>query len=165
MNYCPLCATPLVTRAIDHQDYLACSACHFVFWDNPVPVVMALVRIDHKYVLAHNRLWPEGVYSFITGYVDRHETPEQAAVREVKEELNLEGTIQQFLGHYMFRQKNQIIIAYEVNATGSIKSNHELDDIVLVSPEELAVYDFGSYYITAEVVARWAEQLEDTGTA
>ena len=68
-------------------------------WDNPVPVVAALIEYQGKIVLARNSQWPEGVLSLITGYLERNETPEEAVVREVKEELGLDGRVQELLGN------------------------------------------------------------------
>ena len=54
MNYCPLCATPLETRVMENVPRLACSAeaCTYVHWDNPVPVVAALVQYRGGVLLA-----------------------------------------------------------------------------------------------------------------
>lgn len=60
MKYCPLCAQPLRLMNDDAKPRLGCpdSACGFVFWDNPVPVVAAIVEMPEGVVLAHNRAWP-----------------------------------------------------------------------------------------------------------
>jgi NADH pyrophosphatase NudC (nudix superfamily) len=67
----------------------ACSAsCGFIHYDNPTPVVAAVLEHNGKVVLAHNRAWPETLRSFyglITGFLERAESPEQCALREVKE--------------------------------------------------------------------------------
>jgi NADH pyrophosphatase NudC (nudix superfamily) len=47
---------------------------------NPVPVVAALIEYQGKIVLARNAQWPEGMFSLVTGYLEKHETPEDAVV-------------------------------------------------------------------------------------
>lgn len=157
MNYCPDCGAELIFDQIEGVQPLKCSAakCSFTHWNNPVPVVMALVKHNEQYIVAHNVVWPKGIYSFITGYVDEHELPEQAVLREVKEELGLEARLERFLGHFMFTEKNQIIIAYEVVASGCLKLNHELSDILYISVDALKRYNFGPLYITRQVVKAW----------
>jgi len=157
MNYCPNCSAELKSYQIEGVERLKCSTaqCSFVHWNNPVPVVMALVQYNEQYIVAHNVVWPEGIYSFITGYVDEHELPDQAVLREVKEELGLEATLGRFLGHYMFKEKNQLIIAYEVIANGSLKLNHELSDVLYLSFDGLSQYNFGPLYITRQVLKEW----------
>ena len=116
MNYCPLCATPLETRLMDNVPRLACSAenCAYVHWDNPVPVVAALVQYRGGVLLARNAAWPEGRYSVITGFLEKGEAPEHAVLREVEEELGLQGRLKGFIGYYPFYPQNQLILAFDV---------------------------------------------------
>ncbi len=157
MKFCPQCASVLKQGNVDGAQHLHCvnMACDFVQWNNPVPVVMALVQYQNKFIIAHNSLWSAEVYSFITGYLEQLEKPEQAVLREVKEELGLRGVLGRFLGHHMYLEKNQLIIAYEVLASGIIHLNHELDDYRLLSADEFIRYDFGPLYISRDVVQEW----------
>jgi NAD+ diphosphatase len=131
-KFCPRCAAPLVERRIQSEVRHVCSAqCGFIYYDNPTPVVAAVVEHEGKIVLAHNRSWParlKGFYGLITGFLERGETPEQCALREVKEEIDLDATNATLIGVYPFEQMNQVIIAYHVLATGIVKLNEELDD-------------------------------------
>jgi len=98
-------------------------------------------------VLAHNRAWPQtfrSFYGLITGFLEREESPEQCAVREVKEELGLVGTAATLIGVYPFEQMNQVIIAYHVLANGTVKLNHELDDFRHVRPAECKTWSGGT---------------------
>ncbi len=158
MKYCSDCGTELITQIIDGESRAACSndTCSYVLWDNPVPVVAALVELDGSYVIARNTLWPEGVFSIIAGYLEKNETPEQAVIRELEEELGLSGTITRYIGSYSFFEKNQLILAYEVSASGNIEINHELAEIKLLSKIELNEYDFAPLEITEQVVADWS---------
>jgi len=131
-QFCPLCGAPLSDRTLQGAVRSACTAnCGFVYYDNPTPVIAAVVEHEGMVVLAHNRGWPHAFRSFyglITGFLERAESPEQCALREVKEELNLDGTAATLIGVYPFEQMNQVIIAYHVPASGKIKLNEELDD-------------------------------------
>jgi NADH pyrophosphatase NudC (nudix superfamily) len=107
------------------------SDCGFTDYDNPTPVVAAVVEHEGKIVLAHNRAWPERLKSFyglITGFLERGESPEACAIREVKEELDLDASAATLIGVYEFEQMNQVIIAYHVVGLGTITMNEELDD-------------------------------------
>lgn len=154
MKYCPVCARPLVLRMLDEVKRLACSAphCQFVYWGNPVPVVAALVQYHDQVILARNAQWPGPMFSLITGYLERDETPEQAVLRELQEELGLQGIIKAFIGHYSAFQKNQLILAYYVQAQGEIKLGKEIAEVRLLTTRQLGRYDFGELLITAEIV-------------
>lgn len=44
------------------------SACGHVFWDNPAPVVAALVEWEGRIILARNQAWAEGKFGLISGF-------------------------------------------------------------------------------------------------
>jgi NADH pyrophosphatase NudC (nudix superfamily) len=106
-----------------------------------------VVEHDGMIVLAHNRAWPpmlRSFYGLITGFLERGESPEQCALREVKEELDLEGTGITLIGAYSFEQMNQVIIAYHIEAKGTITLGAELDDFRHVTLEECKVWSSGT---------------------
>lgn len=154
-KYCPQCATALTPQTIDQQMRLACpaSACQFVHWDNPIPVVAAIVEHNRQYLLARNSQWPAGKFSMITGFLETGEDPQQGIIREVAEELGLQTQQATFVGHFPFPRFNQLLIAYFVQAQGEIRLNEELAEIQCLSREELAAYDFGRMQTTADIVA------------
>lgn len=156
MNYCPSCGSPMHERTIDAVTRKACSGeeCNFVHWDNPTPVVMALVQLDDHFIIARNVQWPEGMFSVIAGFLERGETPDQAVLREVEEELGLRGEEAVFLDHYSLFSRNQLLLAYWVRATGTLKLNEELAEAKVLSREELRGYDFGRLDIPADIVRR-----------
>ena len=127
-------------------------------WDNPVPVVAALIEFQGKIVLARNSQWPEGVFSLITGYLERNETPEEAVVREVKEELGLDSKVQELLGCYSFIEKNQIILAHWVVATGELETGDEVAEIKILSRNELELWQFGCLALTSTIAKQWLQR-------
>lgn len=159
MKYCPHCAGVLEARDIDGLQRQACVSpgCRFVHWDNPVPVVAALVQHQGKIVLARNAQWPDGTFSLITGYLERNEAPETAVVREVKEELGLDSTVTGSIGNYSLNEKNQVILAYSLIASGELKIGDEIVEVRHLSREELRCWQFGRLVLTAEIVERWLE--------
>ena len=147
-KFCPCCTAPLAQRTLQGEARSACSAnCGFVHYDNPTPVVAAVVEHDGMVLLAHNRSWPPAFRSFyglITGFLERGESPDQCALREVKEELDLVGTAPTLIGVYPFEQMNQVIIAYHVPANGTVVLNHELDDFRHVPLGECSAWSGGT---------------------
>ena len=140
--YCPCCARSLIDRADPATPGVlrrACpdTACGFVHWDNPTPVVAAVVEHEGALILARNKAWAAPFYALITGFLERTDpSPEEAIVREVKEELDLDATAAHFIGHYRFERQNQLILAYHVPATGVITLGEELSEYKRVPPEK-----------------------------
>ncbi|MBN2054327.1 NUDIX hydrolase [bacterium] len=156
MKYCPLCATPLVARQQDGRIRQLCPAkdCGFVFWDNPVPVVAAIVEHEGAVILVRQSQWPEGFHGLVTGFLERDETPERGVLREVKEELDLDGRVVSLVGVYEFIKCNQVLIAYHVIAEGAVTINNELESWKSVAPDKLQPWNSG----TGRSVRDWLDQ-------
>jgi len=153
--FCPHCGSKTRDQFLDGRSVKVCVFdCGFAFFDNPTPVVAVIVETPNGVVLAHNVAWPPGMLSIITGYVDPHELPHETALRETKEELGLDAHSPEFVGHYMFHQKNQLIIAYAVKAEGDIVLNEELDDYRVIPIEKLQAWPGP----TGQAVADWLEK-------
>lgn len=152
-RYCPMCAVPLVQRADAGEGgklRLACPDGHWTHWDNPLPVVAALVEVEGRILLARNAAWPEKTFALITGFMERGETPEQGVARELKEETNLDADEINLIGVYEFIRKNELIIAYHVKASGEIRLSEELVEYRLVAPEKLRPWRAGTGYAMAD---------------
>jgi NADH pyrophosphatase NudC (nudix superfamily) len=155
-RFCPRCGGPLAVRSIGGSDRSACTdaSCGFVFWNNPVPVVAALVEHEGEIVLANNRDWPDHLFGLVTGFLERRETPEAAVLREVDEELGLAGSIRSLIGLYPFERMNQIILAYHVSAVGTIRLGEELRAVKKVAPARLRPWDFGTGLAVRDWISR-----------
>jgi NAD+ diphosphatase len=91
------------------------------------------------------------MFGLVTGFLEKDETPEEGVRREVREELDLDPTGAHLVGLYPFAQRNELIIAYHVPATGTIRLNEELAAYRRIAPEKLRPWDFG----TGPAVADW----------
>lgn len=153
-NFCLYCGHRLEQREQHGEARLCCSSsdCDYVHWNNPTPVVAAIVEHqnysqqgDRRIIIARNHAWPDDWYGLITGFLEQDEAPAEAVLREVKEELNLSGTSASFVGHYPFPKANEIIMAYHVPvAHGEISLNEELVDYKAVAPEKIKPWPFGT---------------------
>lgn len=144
LKYCPVCAEALSMKSISGRDRLTCSADHWTHWDNPLPVLAALVEIDGKVIMARNAAWPPRMFALITGFMEKGETPIQGITRELKEETDLDALEVNLIGVYEFARKNELIIAYHVKAKGDIRLSEELAEYRLVEPEKLRPWPYGA---------------------
>ncbi len=158
MNFCPWCGEELATDQIDRRPRLGCTSetCEYVFWDNPTPVVAAITELKGNVVLVRNHGWREKMFGLVTGFLEKGETPKQGILREVKEELGLNGNIESLVGHYSFFEMNQLILAFHVKAEGDITIGDELAEIKLISPEKLRPWSFG----TGFAIKDWLENRQ-----
>ena len=56
---------------------LRCAACGYTHWNNPTPVLAAVVEYQGKILLAQNAAWPGKMFALITGFMEAGETPQQ----------------------------------------------------------------------------------------
>lgn len=153
-KFCPNCATPLamVSQMEDggEKARLRCSACDYTHWNNPVPVLAAVIEHQGKILLARNAAWTAKMYALITGFMEAGETPEGGITREVKEETNLDVTDLKLIGAYDFQRMNQIIIAYSAVGHGEVKLSPELVDYKLYALEDVKCWPAGTGYAMAD---------------
>ena len=150
-TYCPHCTASLEPRHDGERERPSCPDCAYIHYDNPLPVVAALVEHEGAVVLARNKAWPETWFGLVTGFLERGETPEEGVLRELEEELGLTGVIERLIGVYPFVEMNQVIIAYHVRAEGSIRLGDELAAMKRVAPEKLRPWPMG----TGHAVRDW----------
>ncbi len=153
-RYCTHCGTALawITQLEDGGDKarLRCPACGWTHWNNPTPVLAAIVEVNGQVLLARNAAWQEKMYALITGFMEAGESPQEGIAREVKEETNLDVQSAKLVGAYEFLRMNQVIIAYHVVATGQVKLSPELVDYRLYDLDKLKCWPAGTGYALAD---------------
>lgn len=99
-NFCPKCGGP-----IDKGSEPAhCSRCDITYYRNAKPGAAVLPIRDGKVLLAKRGREPyKGMYDIIGGFMEADEAPEDAAIREAKEETGLDVKITRLLGIYVDR--------------------------------------------------------------
>ena len=153
-RFCPQCATPLAMRS-EMEDSgekvrLRCPACDFTHWNNPTPVLAAIVEYHGQVLLARNAAWEARMYALITGFMEADETPEDGIAREIKEETNLDTHALKLVGVYDFQRMNQVIIAYHAVCTGDVQLSPELVDYRLYDLDQLKCWPAGTGYALAD---------------
>jgi len=153
-RFCPQCATPLslITQAEDGGDKarLRCAACDYTHWNNPTPVLAAVIEYQGKVLLAQNAAWPGKMFALITGFMEAGETPQGGMSREIKEETSLDTTELNLIGVYDFQRMNQVIIAYHAVCEGEVSLSSELVDYRLMELADVKCWPAGTGYALAD---------------
>lgn len=98
--FCHFCGLKLTTKHVEGRRRLYCQACTEPIYENPVPASCLVVPDANGQVLLVKRsVEPKaGYWCLPGGFMELDEEPEQAALRELKEETGLEGRIVKLLG-------------------------------------------------------------------
>ncbi|WP_374674204.1 NUDIX domain-containing protein [Ideonella sp.] len=169
-RFCPQCAQALAWIEAEEdggpKSRLRCAACGFTHWNNPTPVLAAVVECtdrDGRLLLARNAAWSGRMFALITGFMEAGETPEAGIAREVQEETALVADAVSLIGVYDFQRMNQVIIAYHVQARGDIRLSPELAEYRLFAPGDVLCWPAGTGHALADwlrgrgVVPRYIE--------
>jgi 8-oxo-dGTP diphosphatase len=141
--YCPYCTTPLVEKHIYNAVRSTCPKCGFVHFLEPKLVTVVLVQYNETYLLGKRRMNPAlGRWSFISGYVDRGEKLEEAAVREVKEETNLDVQLEQLIGIFSERENPHVVVAYRASINDTdishmVAQPDEVSELAFFAPKDM----------------------------
>jgi ADP-ribose pyrophosphatase YjhB (NUDIX family) len=120
-NFCPRCAGRLETRILKEEEpeRLVCGHCGFVFYLGPKLVAGAIFEMDGRIVLIQRAIEPGyGKWTFPGGFVERGETAEAAAEREVLEESGLKIETAGIIGLYSYEGQVPAIAVFGARVTG-----------------------------------------------
>lgn len=99
-NFCPKCGS----KIDEGSNPPHCSTCNLTYYHNAKPCASVLPIKDGKVLLAKRGRDPfKGAYDIIGGFMEVDELPEDAAIREAKEETGLDIKITSLLGIYVDR--------------------------------------------------------------
>ena len=155
LNFCPKCANSLEERILEGKARQACTACDFVFYRDPKPVAGVLAFKDEKLLLIQRGNEPKlGLWSFPTGYVDIGDTPAETAVREAKEEADVDIELDRLLGVYSNESRTVVLIIYVGRViAGTPAGRAEALDARLFAPDALPELAFDhDYHILADLL-------------
>jgi len=122
-NFCVRCGAAIGSKEVDGVTRAYCPACQSVFYDNPLPVVSSVVVDTRRQVLLvlRDREPQEGRWCLPSGFVEMHESIEEAVLRELHEETGLTGKVVRLLDTVSYRDEfygDLIWISFEVQRRG-----------------------------------------------
>ena len=143
-KYCYQCGKSLSLKNIDNNYIPYCEKCEKLFYSDPKLVVVVLVEHNNKLVLIKRSFEPAmGKWCFPSGYVNKGEKVEKAAIREVKEETGLDIIIKEFIGLYSSDDNPVIIAAFSAKSIGGkLYSGFETDAVDLIEIDSLSDFPF-----------------------
>lgn len=151
-KFCPVCGSD---KFYIHSPLSKkCEECGFVYFKNPaIGAVPVILDNKNRLVVVRRAKKPDaGTLHLSGGFVDIGETIEEAMVREVKEETNIDIEVGDYLFSYPNNYKFSVVDAYpldfffrcRIKNMDNIKlQEKEVSEILFLKKEEINVDDFG----------------------
>jgi 8-oxo-dGTP diphosphatase len=117
VRFCPRCGEP---AEVEFPQRITCPHCGYAAYYNPKPVAAAIpIDDDGRVILLRRGFDPgQGLWTFPGGFVDLGESVEEAARREVDEELGMAIEVERLVGVYSRAEDRVVLIVYGARALG-----------------------------------------------
>jgi NAD+ diphosphatase len=145
LKYCPKCGSSKFVP--DSDKSFVCEACHFHFFVNSAAAVAAIiVNSKNEILLTVRGVNPKkGMLDLPGGFVDPGESAEDALMREIKEELNLDVVELKYLvsfpNEYVFAgytvYTTDLGFVCKVQDFSSITFNDDISGYVFKNPKDI----------------------------
>ena len=109
-KYCSYCGNKNIFETKEEALYCPCASTFT--YPTISPCIITLVTNGNKVLLARNKLFPEGMFSALAGFIEAGETAEEALVREVKEEVNIEVSNIRYFASQSWPFPSQLMLGY-----------------------------------------------------
>jgi ADP-ribose pyrophosphatase YjhB (NUDIX family) len=140
-RFCPRCGGGLEKRIVKSTEpkRLVCQACSFIFYQDPKVVANTVFTLDGRIVLLRRGVEPAmGKWVFPGGYVDRGESVQDAAIRESKEESQLDVRLGPILNVYSYPRSPNVIVVYTAEiVSGVLGAGDESLEARTFAPSEI----------------------------
>ncbi|WP_348771908.1 NAD(+) diphosphatase [Pseudoalteromonas sp. MMG013] len=121
-KFCGRCGTENRSVEAGHARKCRNLDCKHMTFPRTDPAVIMLVTHTfndgiERCLLGRQSQWPDGVYSTLAGFVDPAETLEQAVIREVKEEANIDVNDVKYLASQPWPFPSSLMLGFIAQAT------------------------------------------------
>lgn len=150
-HYCPRCGSAAFSA--HNEKSKKCPDCGFVYYFNSSAAVVAVIENDKGEILIARRAKEpaKGSFDLPGGFIDLHETAEEAVSREIREETGLSVASL----HYLFSLPNiylysdfevhtvDLFFRCKVNDFNGLRADDDVAELLFLSPERIDPADFG----------------------
>ena len=163
-TYCPMCQTELEYRHIFDRQRQQCPECKWIHFQDPKVGAGVLAVQDGKVLLGRRGVNPGmGLWCFPSGFVEIDEGPEEAAVREFKEETGLDVRLTDLFDVYHFYSAVKgtgVLILYRGEIIGgNPMAMDDLTELGYFAPNDLPSDEELAFDSNRQALKRWSAEM------
>ena len=139
-KFCPKCGEKLIEKvAGDDGKVPYCIKCNQYWFDSFSDCVIVLVYNEFDEVVLSWQNYLSNIYAtFTSGYITPGETAEEAAIREVKEELGIDIKAPEYAGTYWFSKREQLMHGFiAFSPKSELKLSCEVDSAAWMPSQDV----------------------------
>ncbi|WP_298650742.1 NUDIX domain-containing protein [uncultured Proteiniphilum sp.] len=150
-QFCPKCGSKQFTA--HNEKSKKCTDCSFIYYFNSSAAVVAVIENSKDEILVARRAKDpaKGTLDLPGGFVDMHETAEEAVSREIREETGLSINSSQYLfsipNIYLYSgfevHTVDIFFKCRVNEFNHLTAQDDVSELLFIALERLNPADFG----------------------
>jgi ADP-ribose pyrophosphatase YjhB (NUDIX family) len=127
-RFCPRCAQP---AEVAYPRSISCPHCGYGAYYNPKPVAAAIPVTANGEIILLRRAFDPGMdlWTFPGGFVDLGESVEDAAHREVREELGIAIELGPLVGVYSRTDNQIVLIVFAARTTERPRTTEEASEV------------------------------------
>ena len=143
-NYCPYCGSSNIV--FDGIKEFTCGDCSFTYFQNVATAAGTILECEGKIVLIRRKEEPgKGLLDLPGGFADPGESAEEAARREIREELKIDVDTLQYLGShpntYEFKDVRyhscDLLFYSQIDTFPTEFDETEVEELVFMNPMEI----------------------------
>ncbi|MFQ5613365.1 MAG: NUDIX domain-containing protein, partial [Anaerolineae bacterium] len=162
-KFCPMCQTGLETRHVFERERQQCPACGWIHFLDPKVGAGVLIEQDGRVLLVRRGMDPgKGLWCLPSGFVEIDESPAEAAVRECKEETNLDVELvgKPDIYHYFHEGRGGgILILYRARVIGGQpRPGDDVNQVCFFEPDSLPASERIAFLSNRTALALWQEE-------
>ncbi len=164
-KFCHFCGGRLSTRESEGRARLYCEAEGRFIYENPIPAATAIVLDDEGRLLLirRNRQPGKGLWALPGGFMETHESPEDAARRELEEECGIvarePSLVDIIYQESRFYGASLLIVGYSFAAfEGTVRPGDDAEDARFYPLDDLPRMAFESH---GRMIGRFLEKREE----
>ena len=143
LEFCSNCGKKNKFGEKEGNNRFYCPGCNTIHYENPKPTATLICPRNKSILLVKRATEPgKGLWGLPGGFIERGESPEMGAARELLEETNLQGTVKKVLGtcsHFNTIFGDILLVGMEVQISdwSTIKAGDDATEAVLFPLEDL----------------------------